>query len=264
MASGAGGAAVAGAGLLAACGTPAQTPGGGTSADTTPDLSDTDKLVNFSNWQLYIDVDDKDPNKRPTLDAFTAKTGIKVNYAEDVNDNSDVLRQGRAAAARTARTAGATCSRSPTGWPRGMIREGLVQTMDQSTMTNYPKNLSPALKSPTWDPTRQYSAAVAVGHDGHRVQLEGDRAGQRRSSELLTRPDLKGKVTCLTEMRDTMGLILLDQGKDPANFTSEDYDAAHRRAADGRRLRPDPAVHGQRLHRRPRQGRHRRVPGLVG
>ncbi len=45
-------------------------------------------------------------------------------------------------------------------------------------------------------------------------------------NDLLTRPDLNGKVTCLTEMRDTMGLILLDQGKDPADFTAEDYDAA--------------------------------------
>ncbi len=44
--------------------------------------------MNFSNWQLYIDVDDNDPNLRPTLDGFKEKTGVKVNYTEDINDNS--------------------------------------------------------------------------------------------------------------------------------------------------------------------------------
>ena len=52
------------------------------------DQSDTDKSVNWSNWPEYIDVDDK-TKKHPTLDAFTAATGIKVNYTEDVNDNDE-------------------------------------------------------------------------------------------------------------------------------------------------------------------------------
>ncbi len=30
----------------------------------------------------------------------------------------------------------------------------------------------------------------------------------------------------LTEMRDTIGMVLLDMGKDPAKFTDDDYDAA--------------------------------------
>src|SRR5262249_13936174 len=36
----------------------------------------------------------------------------------------------------------------------------------------------------------------------------------------------KGKVAVLSEMRDTMGLLLLSNGKDPANFAAADYDAA--------------------------------------
>jgi len=51
---GATGAAVAGASLLAACGTSgkASTGGAASVAPSTPDLSDTDKVINFSNWQL--------------------------------------------------------------------------------------------------------------------------------------------------------------------------------------------------------------------
>ena len=44
--------------------------------------------------------------------------------------------------------------------------------------------------------------------------------------QLLTDPALKGKVTLLSEMRDTVGLVLLEQGKDPANFTDADFEAA--------------------------------------
>ena len=51
-------------------------------------MSDTEKLVNWSNWPEYIDVDDK-TKARPTLDAFTKQTGIKVNYTEDYNDNDE-------------------------------------------------------------------------------------------------------------------------------------------------------------------------------
>ena len=68
-------------GLLAACG------GGGSGGDEG-ELKD---VLNFSNWELYIDT----PSTRKaagltgptTLQQFTTETGIKVNYYEDVNDN---------------------------------------------------------------------------------------------------------------------------------------------------------------------------------
>ena len=55
-------------------------------------MSDTEKIINWSNWTEYIDVDDK-TKSRPTLEAFTKQTGIKVNYSEDYLDrSSDVAR----------------------------------------------------------------------------------------------------------------------------------------------------------------------------
>ncbi len=45
-------------------------------------------------------------------------------------------------------------------------------------------------------------------------------------SDLLDNPKLKGRVGLLTEMRDTMGMTLLDMDKDPRSFTADDYDAA--------------------------------------
>ena len=77
---GAGGVALAS--FLAACGTSGTSKSASTAADrAAPDLSDTDKLINWSNWPEYIDVDDK-TKKRPTLEDFTKKTGIEVRMRE--------------------------------------------------------------------------------------------------------------------------------------------------------------------------------------
>ncbi|HEX6725393.1 MAG TPA: hypothetical protein VF073_09155, partial [Gaiella sp.] len=57
-------------GLLAACGGSSGGGGGG---------GEVADVLRFSNWPLYIDFDEK-TKKHPTLDQFTAKTGIKVDY----------------------------------------------------------------------------------------------------------------------------------------------------------------------------------------
>jgi spermidine/putrescine transport system substrate-binding protein len=43
---------------------------------------------------------------------------------------------------------------------------------------------------------------------------------------MLTRSDLKGKVTLLSEMQDTMIFMLLLEGADPSDFSDEEWDAA--------------------------------------
>ena len=91
-------------GLLAACGGGGD--GGGGSSD---DLKD---VLNFSNWPFYIDVDEK-TKKHPSIDEFTKKTGIKVNYFEDINDNAEYFAKVQARS-RRGRASTATSSSSPT------------------------------------------------------------------------------------------------------------------------------------------------------
>ena len=220
---GAGGAALAGAGLLSACGTEG-TDSGSSTQPSTEDKSDADKVLNFSNWQLYIDVDEEDTNKRPTLDAFKAETGVSVNYTEDITDNESFY-----AKIRPQLSAGQPTGRdlfALTDWMVArLIRQNYVQKIDKANTPNYPANLAAALKSPAWDPDREYSAPWQSGLTGiaYNAKLVPE---VRTIEELLSRSDLKGRITCLTEMRDTIGLILLDQGKDPADFTDDDYSAA--------------------------------------
>ena len=70
QAAGIGGVALA----AAACGTGGDDTASATgapSAAAAPDLSDTDKVANWSNWPLYIDIDEES-GKRPSLEAFQA------------------------------------------------------------------------------------------------------------------------------------------------------------------------------------------------
>ena len=75
-------------GLLAACG------GGGGGGGGGGELED---VLNFANWQL-LHRHRRADEEAPSLDEFTAKTGIKVNYFEEINDERRVLREDPGAA----------------------------------------------------------------------------------------------------------------------------------------------------------------------
>ncbi len=194
------------------------------SAAAAKDLSDTEKIVNWSNWPEYIDLSD-DGKKRPTLDAFTKKTGIKANYTEDYNDNDEFY-----AKVRPLLEGGQDTGRDvwcSTDWMVArLIRQGYVQKLDNANIPNA-ANLEGSLKNVEFDPGRVYSLPWQSGFAGIAYNLAATGGKKIETmTQLLTDPALKGKVTLLTEMRDTVGLMLCELGKDPANFTDADFDAA--------------------------------------
>ena len=258
-----GGAAVAGSPLLAACGTKgAANPSGSPSAaPTAPDRSDTDKSLSFSNWQLYIDVDEKDENVHPTLEQFKAKTGVTVAYTEDVNDG-DSFYAKIAPALRAGQDTGRDLFALPDSDAARLIRNGYVQKLDRSRTPNVLANMIDSLKGPSWDPEREYAAPWQSGLTG--IAYNSAKVPEVRSvEELFTRADLKGHVTVLTEWRDTMGLILQQLGKDASNFTDDDFTRRDRLSAEGQRLGPDPPVHRQRLLQPSHQRHGVRLHGVV-
>ena len=209
-------------GALAACGTKGaqQTE----ASCVSDDVSATEKTLNVSNWPQYIDVDEKDESKRPTLAAFEAKTGIAVTYTEDINDNNEFFGK-----VQNQLTACQPTDRDVivlTDWMTArMIRLGWFQKLDTSKMPNFQANLLPSLKGRPFDKNTEYAVPWQSGLAG--LAFNGNVAKEVRTvDELLTRSDLKGKVTALTEMRDTMGLILQSNGHDPSNFTDAQYDDA--------------------------------------
>ncbi|WP_406173987.1 spermidine/putrescine ABC transporter substrate-binding protein [Streptomyces sp. NBC_00996] len=222
-ASAGGALAVGGLGALSACGIPAAgKTQGGVSAE---DHSAKEKTINFSNWTEYMDVDDSEKH-HPTLDAFTKRTGIKVKYTEDINDNVEFFGKIKPQLA-----AGQDTGRDiivVTDWLAArLIRFGWVQKLDASNLPHAYTNLSQQFRDPDWDPGRAYSypwQGISTVIAFNKKALDGIEV--KSISDMLDNPKLKGRVGFLSEMRDSMGMTLLDMGKDPANFTDDDFDAA--------------------------------------
>jgi spermidine/putrescine transport system substrate-binding protein len=220
------------ASVLAACGTKGTVTKANPSSQAAEDKSATEKVVSWSNWPEYIDVDDK-TKTHPTLSAFTKQTGIKVNYTEDYNDNDEFFAKVKPQLSASVDTGRDTwCS---TDWMVArLIRLNWVQKLDKANIPNA-ANLVDTLTNVEYDPGRQYSLPWQSGFTG--IGYNPKATGGRKITsvdQLLNDPVLKGKVTLLTEMRDTIGLVLLAQGKDPAKFSDADFDAAIKELEDAK------------------------------
>ncbi|WP_254069683.1 ABC transporter substrate-binding protein [Pimelobacter simplex] len=185
----------------------------------TGDLSASEKRLVVSNWPGYMDEDeDGSPS---TLTMFQKRTGIKVDYTADVNDNLEFF-------AKVVNQLG-SCTSSQrdmfmlTDWMAArMIQVGWIQPLDKDKVPNLHANLIDSLAHVGWDEDRSYSAPWQSGLTG--IAYNKAKVKEVRSfDELLTRSDLKGRISLLTEMRDTMGLLLLAEGADPAKFTDSEW-----------------------------------------
>jgi spermidine/putrescine transport system substrate-binding protein len=88
------------------------------------------------------------------------------------------------------------------------------------------RNLAPALQNVDFDKQRDYTIPWQSGVTGIAYNGKVTQKPVTTIEQLFTDPALKGKVTALTEMRDTIGLILLQQGKNTVRFTDADFDGA--------------------------------------
>ncbi|WP_248305644.1 spermidine/putrescine ABC transporter substrate-binding protein [Agromyces sp. H66] len=203
---------------LAACST-----GGGQSQPTAAaDNSANDKTLNWANWAAYIDEDDD--GNYPTLVAFEEETGIKVNYEVAVDDNNtyygkvkDQLALGQDIGADT------VCL---TDWMVARwIRFGYTQALDHGNIPNL-ANLTPSLQNVDFDPGREMSIPWQGGFAGIAWNKEAIPGGLTSVSDLWN-PELKGRVGVLSEMRDTMGLLMLENGVDiSGEWGDEEYNEA--------------------------------------
>lgn len=210
------------AGLLAACGT------GGTGKTTTAptaaaDLSDAEQRLGWANWTLYLDYDDQSKTY-PTLEKFIKQSGIDVQYSEDIDSNDSYYGkiQGQLAAGQDIGQDLITL----TDWmSERLIRMGYAQALDHANIPNL-ANLLPDLKDVRFDPGRKFSLTWQSGYTGLAWNKKAFPKGLRNVEDLWD-PALKGRVTVLDEMRDTMPMLLLDQGVDIAgNWGQDEYSSA--------------------------------------
>ena len=210
---------VGAAAALAACGTGENTSG--TTAEpkaTVSDKSDTNKIVRWANWPAYLDFDE-DAKNYPTLEQFQEETGIKAEYAEDIDGNDTYYGkiQGQL---KNGQDIGKDIV-VLTDWMAGrMIRQGYTQELDKANIPNA-KNLNPKLQDVDFDEGRKHSLTWQSGYAG--IGYRKDKVGRElKTVDDLWAPDLKGKVVVLDELRDTVGLIMLSQGVDISGDFSED------------------------------------------
>ncbi len=183
------------------------------------DLSATQRKLVVSNWPQYID--ESDDGSPTTLTNFEKRTGIKVSYNDDVNDNAEFYAKVRN------QLGGCEPIKRDimvlTDWMAArMISLGWVQPMDPKKVPNVEKNLIDPLRNRQWDPDQTYHAPWQTGLTG--IAYNSAKIKEVKSFEdLLTRSDLKGRVTLLSEMRDTMGFMLKVVGADPGKFTDAEW-----------------------------------------
>jgi len=185
------------------------------------DVSDTDKTLNWANWPFYIDEDEE--GGYPTLERFQEESGIEVTYLVDVDDNNsyfakvrDQLALGQDIGADT------VCL---TDWMvNRWIQLGYTQELNKDNIPNA-ANLVESLRNPAFDPGRVHSLPWQGGFAGIAYNVE--ETGEVRSVSDLWRADLKGRVGVLSEMRDTIGVIMLENGVDiSGDFTADEFNAA--------------------------------------
>ncbi|MFD5143409.1 spermidine/putrescine ABC transporter substrate-binding protein [Streptomyces sp. NPDC058401] len=185
------------------------------------DRSAGDRSVSFSNWPLYIDTDEEDESRRPTLDAFTEKTGIEVRYTEEINDNDEFFGKISPALMNHQQTGHDVVVVSDWMAAR-FVHLGWAQKMDRSAQANVSKHLDPQLRSPAFDEGRLHTVPWQSGITG--IAYNRKALGREiKSVKDLWHPDLAGKVTLFSGLDESFSLLMQGNGADVTNWTETDF-----------------------------------------
>ena len=168
--------------------------------------------LTISNWPLYID--------KGTVPAFEKATGVSVKYIEDINSNEEffskmqpLLQEGESGGRSIFVLADYEVVK--------MHNLGYLQEFDKSALPEFEKHLTASLKSPPFDPNRDWTAPWQSGMTG--IIVNKELAPEVRSICDLFDPKYKGKVDFLNEVRETVPLVMKCEGVDPSKATEADW-----------------------------------------
>jgi spermidine/putrescine transport system substrate-binding protein len=212
------GGALAAAVILGACGGGGGVGGADTSNITVAKGGKASGSVLISNWPGYVD-----PGANGTVAQFEQQTGIKTDYKEDVNDNVVFFNK-----LKPQLDQGSSGGRSlfvVTDWmAKRMYDLGYLQQINHADLPTVFQNILPQFEKSTEDPGRKYSIPWQGGQTG--IWVDTSKAPEIHSVADLFNPKYKGKVTMLTEMRDTVPLVMQSMGVNPNDATKDDWMAA--------------------------------------
>jgi spermidine/putrescine transport system substrate-binding protein len=171
--------------------------------------------IRFSNWPLYID--------RKVIREFNARFEAKLRYTEDINDNEEFfakVRQQLQADRPTGRDLVALTDWMAARW----IRLGYLEPIDSANVPNVRANLIDGLRDPVFDKGRKFTAPWQSGITG--IGFNRKEVGDLKSMDALFDPKYKGKVTFLSDARDSSSLVMLMNGVKPEEAKLDDVMAA--------------------------------------
>ena len=203
------------AAIAAGCGT--DDPPGDADADKAPVVAKgpVRGSLTIAQWPLYID-----PGKNGTIAEFEKKTGVDVKYVEEINDNDEFF--GKIRPLLEQGDAGDRSLITVSDWLAArMYKLGYLQRFDYSQLANVKQNMIPALRHPAADPRRAFTIPWQSGMTG--LIVRDDLAPGVDSINDLYDPKYKGKVSLLTEMRDTVPMTLKAMGIDPEKATEDQW-----------------------------------------
>ena len=145
------------------------------------------------------------------MSRFRRDTGIQLRYLEDINDTRQFFARIRPQLA-AGRPLVQDLMVLPSWMAQRLIGLGWLEPLPLALVPNI-RNLVPYLANPPWDPQQRYSLPWQSGIAGIAYNIKATGRELVRIDDLFD-PALRGRVSALLEMRDTMGLLLLADGQD--------------------------------------------------
>jgi spermidine/putrescine transport system substrate-binding protein len=183
-------------------------------------------VLDWANWPLYIDS--AHGGDHPSLDLFTKRTGIQVNYKAVIQDNpaffaqvSPVLSAGQ--------SIGYDLIVLSDGWElTQLIQNHWLIPLDQARMPNFRRYAGSTARGPSFDPHNRYSVSWQSGLTG--IAYDPAMTGREITSvKDLWDPAFKGKVGMMADDTELGAVGMLALGiTDQPRSTPDDW----RRAAD--------------------------------
>lgn len=172
------------------------------------DLSEKQRTLRFDGRDTYRNTVGED---YPLIEKFSDATGISVTYTNFVSEDNvyygkvkDQLKLGQDIGADAAVLSEWMAAR----W----IRMGYVQNFDRSRITNF-NNIRLQFQDADYDKGRQRTMPWRNGFTGIAWNKEVLPNGLHSVSDLWD-PSLNGRVGVMSSMRDTIGLIMMNDGVD--------------------------------------------------